>query len=619
MTSQLKKETPAQRKSKELPDQPGVYFFKDKSGKIIYVGKAKVLKNRVRSYFTGQPDRPKTAQLIERIWDLEIIITRTEVEALLTEANFIKEFTPKYNIDLRDDKTFPYIRITKESFPQVYVTRTVVKDGSVYYGPYTNVKYLRSALQVIKRIFTIRSCRYRLDAKTVESKKIDLCLDYHIKKCDGPCQALVDETNYDEMIKRVEDFLKGRTEKVEAHLENQMKKASSNLAFEDATRYRDRLLVVQNYVSNQRLKTSDFEDRDVIGLVRQDALATATMIRIRGGKLIGKEHFKFKNIDDDENGEIISRLIMSLYEQGMTIPGEIIVPVELADKEVIETWLSEIRGLKTKLKVPEIGEKKSLLELAERNAELSLKEWALQQTQKVDIVPKMIRMLQDDLQLPGPPRRIDGFDISHLGGTETVASMVCFIDGRAKPSEYRKFKVKTVEGIDDFASMREVVARRYKRVKEENLPTPDLILIDGGKGQLSAALTALHEVDMAHIPILGLAKRLEEVFIPGHSEALLIGKSSPSLILLRRLRDEAHRFAVTFQRKRRKTTTLTSVLDTIPGVGKNRVKSLMKAFGSVAKIKKAEIHQIADVGGISIKLAQNILDHLNGKNSEIKN
>lgn len=601
---------PYKTKLKDLPTNPGVYFFKNKAGSIIYIGKAKVLRNRVRSYFTGQPDRPKTAQLVERIWDLETLITRTEVEALLTEANLIRQHKPRFNIDMRDDRSFPYIRITHEDYPQVFVTRQIVKDGSSYYGPYTNVKGLRSALSVIKRIFTVRSCSYRLDDETVAAGKVPLCLDYHIKKCDGPCQGLIEKAHYRRMIEHVENFLRGKTDTVESYLEERMRTAAEEQLYEDAARYRDQLEAVRSYVSKQRLRTSDFSDRDVVGLARQDNLNIGVLIRIRSGKLIGKEHFRFKASSDEHVPDLLGRFIQRVYEDATFIPGELLVPGEVADQDILEEWMETTTGHRVHLVEPKIGEKKTLLDLAARNADLYLKDWALEQAQKVEIVPRMVRALQEDLNLSAPPRRIEGFDISHLGGTETVASMVCFVDGKAAKKEYRKYNIKTVEGIDDFASMREVIHRRYSRVKAEALPEPDLILIDGGKGQLNAAVEVLERLGMTHIPIVGLAKRLEQVFPPGQSEALSVPRTSPSVILLRRIRDEAHRFAITFQRKRRGKRMIKSSLDGIPGVGPAKKAALLKAFKSVKRIKAASVEDLCQVPGISRSLAEAIRKEL---------
>ena len=603
-------EAPYKEKLKHLPTQPGVYFYYDKNGKIIYIGKAKVLKNRVKSYFTGTPDSPKTARLVARIWDLQTLVTRTEVEALLTEANLIKQHRPRFNIDLRDDKTFPYIRITNEDYPQVFVARNIVKDGSIYYGPYTNVKGLRAALAVIKRIFTIRSCNYRMDDESVAAKKVQLCLDYHIGKCDGPCQGLISKAGYAEMIQRVEDFLKGRTDPVDDYLDARMRSAAERMEYELAARHRDQLESVRSYVSRQRLKTSDFEDRDVLGVARQDNLTCGILIRIRAGKLIGKEQFRFRGTEDEELPTILSRMITRVYEDASFIPREILVPDEIADVDMIHAWLKDVSGVKISFSIPRIGEKKTLLDLADRNAELVLKDWALEQAQRVEIVPKMVRSLQEDLNLNAPPRRIEGFDISHLGGTETVASLVCFIDGKPAKREYRKFQVKTVEGIDDFASMKEVIHRRYTRVKAEGLSEPDLILVDGGKGQLSAAVDALERIGMSHIPILGLAKRLEEVFLPGESQSLGIPKTSGSVILLRRIRDEAHRFAITFQRKRRGKAMVHSVLDDLEGIGPSRRVALLNYFRSLKNLKNASVEEIAHVPGISLTMATRIKEGL---------
>jgi len=606
----MSEQPPYKAKLKDLPTQPGVYFYFDRKGKIIYIGKAKVLRNRVKSYFTGAPDSPKTARLVARIWDLQTLVTRTEVEALLTEANLIKQHRPRFNIDLRDDKTFPYIRITKEDYPQVFVSRTIVKDGSTYYGPYTNVKGLRAALAVIKRIFTIRSCHYRMDDESVAAKKVQLCLDYHIGKCDGPCQGLISREQYAEMINRVEDFLKGRTDSVEAYLEEKMQRAAEAQEYEQAARHRDQLEAVRSYVSRQRLKTSDFEDRDVLGVARQENLTCGILIRIRNGKLIGKEQFRFRGTEDEDLPTILSRMITRVYEDASFIPREILVPDEIADVEMIQSWLKDVSGATIKFIVPQIGEKKTLLELADRNAELVLKDWALEQAQRVEIVPKLVRSLQEDLNLQAPPRRIEGYDISHLGGTETVASMVCFVDGKPAKREYRKYKIKTVDGIDDFASMKEVIHRRYTRVKAEGLPEADLIMIDGGKGQLSAAVEVLERLGLSHIPILGLAKRLEEVFLPGETSSLGIPKTSGSVILLRRIRDEAHRFAITFQRKRRGKAMVHSSLDDIKGIGQSRRVALIKYFRSLKNLRNASVEEIAHVPGISMTMARRIKEGL---------
>lgn len=603
-------EAPYLAKLKDLPTQPGVYFYFDKQGKIIYIGKAKVLRNRVKSYFTGTPDSAKTARLVARIWDLQTLVTRTEVEALLTEANLIKQHRPRFNIDLRDDKTFPYIRITNEEYPQVFVSRTIVKDGSIYYGPYTNVKGLRAALAVIKRIFTIRSCHYRMDDDSVAAKKIPLCLDYHIGKCDGPCQGLIDKSEYAKMIDRVEDFLKGRTDTVEAYLEEKMQAAAEEQEYERAARHRDQLEAVRSYVSRQRLKSTDFEDRDVLGVARQDNLTCGILIRIRAGKLIGKEQFRFRGTEDEDLPTILSRMVTRVYEDASFIPREILVPDQIADLDIIQAWLKDVSGVKINFIIPQKGEKKTLLELADRNAELVLKDWALEQAQRVEIVPKMVRSLQEDLNLKAPPRRIEGYDISHLGGTETVASMVCFNDGKPAKREYRKYNIKSVDGIDDFASMKEVIHRRYSRVKAEGLPEADLILIDGGKGQLSAAVEVLERLGLSHIPILGLAKRLEEVFLPGESQSLGIPKTSGSIILLRRIRDEAHRFAISFQRKRRGKAMVHSALDDIEGIGPTRRLELIKYFRSVKNIKNASVEEIAHVPGISLNMATRIKEGL---------
>ena len=596
-----------QHKVKQVPTRPGVYFFKNETGEIIYIGKAKHLRNRVRSYFQNSKHQSaKNISMIKRIADIEWIVVRTEVEALLTEANLIKKHQPHYNINLRDDKSFPYIRITKEPYPRVFITREIIRDGSKYFGPYTDVRHLRRSLKAVHRIFPVRSCDYFIDDKSIKDKKVSLCLDYHIKKCDGPCEGMVNEKDYNDMIKQVIEFLQGRTKETELYIKNQMQKASTQMRFEDAGIYRDQLHAIGKFKDQQRKVAADFEDRDVFALAKEEDYGVAVIVRIRNGRITSREKISLRNIDDSDE-VMMETIITRFYLETDFIPKEISLPNDPNNKDQLITWLKEKRGGAIKLQIPQKGERAKEVRLAFQNAKLLLGEWLINRKKRMELVPKMINQLQEDLHMKVPPRKIEAFDISHLGGTNTVASMVCFVDGKPRKSLYRKFKVKTVDGIDDFASMREIVQRRYKRVKKEGISLPDLILIDGGKGQLSMAVSALRELGLDYLPIIGLAKRLEEVFIPGSSDAQSIHKQSPGLILLRRIRDEAHRFAITFQKQQRTKTISKSIFHDIKGMGNKRVKKLLSTYKDIRTISKLKSSKLQKDLGINERLAKSVI------------
>ena len=594
-------------KVKQVPTKPGVYFFKNEGGEIIYIGKAKHLRNRVKSYFQNSKHQTaKNISMIKRIADIEWIVVGSEVEALLTEANLIKKHQPHYNINLRDDKSFPYIRITKEPYPRVFITREIIRDGSKYFGPYTDVRHLRRSLKAVHSIFPVRSCDYLINKKSIKDKKVSLCLDYHIKKCQGPCEGMVGEIDYNNMIKQVIQFLQGRTKETELYIKNQMDNASSIMRFEDAVIYRDQLHAIRKFKEQQRKVAADFEDRDVFSLAKDEDYGIAVIVRIRNGRITSREKISLRNID--ESDEVMMETILTrFYLESDFIPKEISLPATPKNKDQLTNWLKQKRGGAIKLQIPQKGERAKEVRLAFQNAKLLLGEWLINRKKRMELVPKMISQLQDDLHMKVPPRKIEAFDISHLGGTNTVASLVCFVDGKPRKSLYRKFKVKTVDGIDDFASMREIVSRRYKRVKKEGKSLPDLILIDGGKGQLSMAVSALRELGLDYLPIVGLAKRLEEVFIPGSSDAQSIHKQSPGLILLRRIRDEAHRFAITFQKQQRTKTISKSIFHDIKGVGDKRVKKLLliyKDLKTIAKLNPAKLQR--DIG-VSELIAKTII------------
>tara|TARA_B100001996_G_scaffold229884_1_gene177238 strand:+ start:1154 stop:2980 length:1827 start_codon:yes stop_codon:yes gene_type:complete len=588
------------------PIDPGVYFFKNNKNDIIYIGKAKNIRNRVRSYFQkNKYQTPKNISMIKRIVDIEWIVVRNEVEALLTEANLIKKHQPFYNVNLKDDKSFPFIRITNEPYPRVFITRDIIKDGSRYFGPYTDVIYLRRTLKAIRRVFPVRSCDFFIDDNVIKESKISLCLDYHIKKCEGPCEGLVSSQKYNEMINNIISFLHGKTKKSEDYISKQMKTASKDFRYEDAGMFRDQLHAIREFTDKQTKINADFENRDIIALSKQDDFGIVVIVRIRNGRIASREKLSLNNLDD--NGAVIRTVITQFYFDTDYIPSEICVQHKPESIDELAIWLKDKKGKKVKIFVPQKGEKAKQLRLAHQNAKLLLGEWILNKKKRKDLVPKMIKQLQDDLQLKVAPRKIECFDISHLGGTNTVASMVSFIDGKARKSNYRKYNIKSVTGIDDFASIREVVLRRYKRLKVEGEGYPDLVVVDGGKGQLSMALSALRELGLDYIPVIGLAKKLEEVFVPGQSNAQTIHRQSPGLILLRKIRDEAHRFAIEFQRSKRKKSVTNSVFLKVKGVGIKKTQFLLSEYKDMSVIANLEINRLADELSVSINTAQEII------------
>ncbi len=609
-------EIPVELKDKlaNLPGTPGVYQFKDANGKLLYVGKAKVLKNRVRQYFQTRPNSSSRLNImISKIRDLEIISTDSEIEALILELNLIKELKPKYNVNLKDDKSYPYIVITNEPFPQVFPTRKRRSDGSKYFGPYTDVKNMRSALKTIRDIFKIRSCRLNLTEESISAGKFKVCLDFHIHKCEGPCEAHVSKDDYSEMIDQVEKMLNGKTATLIKDMKSQMNFYSSELLFEKAARLRDRMDAVEVYNSKQKMVDEEMIDKDIFAFEREDNDGVGMILKIRDGKVIGRSHFYLNNVLEKSDAEITENFITSYYLKTDFVPEEIHLQFELEDEETIKTWLTGKRKAKVDIVVPKIGEKYKLVFLVKKNARLLLDELLLNRTKK-EFIPPSVDALKRDLRLGVLPRRIECYDISHIQGTDTVASQVTFFDGKPLKNAYRKYKIKTalneVGEPDDFMSMREVIYRRFSRMAEERLvtkkeedqneevskedavennkilPKPDLVIIDGGKGQLSSAVKVLEDLNMTDIQLIGLAKRLEEVYFPGQSDPHNIPKTSSGLKLLQRVRDEAHRFAVTYHRTLRSKRTFTSELLNIEGIGKKTAGKLLKEIGSVERIKE---------------------------------
>ena len=592
---------------KNIPTSPGVYRFTNENKEIIYIGKAKNLRSRVRAYFQkGKSQSPKNLTMVRHIRGLEWIVVRSEVEALLTEANLIKQHSPRYNVMMKDDKSFPFIRITHEPFPQVLLTRKVVKDGSSYFGPFTDVHRLRTTLKALHKVFPIRSCSFYLDKQVITEKKVKLCLDYHIRKCEGPCEGLVSREHYQNMIDRISQFMRGKTKEMTDYIMGQMRRSSAQMHYEEAAMYRDQLQAIRSFTKRQSQVAADFADRDVIALARKTDIGIAVVIRIRNGRIFSREKIPLKGLDN-QDADTMKSVITRFYMDSDLIPREISLPHSPTDEKELLTWLKRKLGGTVRFLFPQRGEKVKELRITAQNAKLLLGEWIISRKKRKEQVPKMLTQLQEDLSLETPPRRIEAFDISHLGGTNTVASMVSFIDTRPRKKEYRKFNVKTVSGIDDFAAMREVVFRRYKRAKEEQGSLPDLVLIDGGKGQLSMAVSAMRELGLDYIHIVGLAKKLEEVFMPGNPDAQTIHKQSPGLILLRRIRDEAHRFAITFQRQKRNKQMVHSMFREIPGIGKKRLEKLLQAFDGPAAITQLTPEVINGETGIPVKIAKEII------------
>lgn len=594
-------------KLKHLPTAPGVYQHKDAEGKVLYVGKAKNLRNRVRSYFqTGRPREGRIEALVRKIVDVEVIVTDTEAEALILENNLIKKLKPRYNVNLKDDKTYPYICIKNERFPRVFPTRKVRRDGSLYFGPYTDAKAMKRILKTVKDIFKLRSCSLHLNEAAIEAGKYQPCLDYHIQKCAAPCVGYESEAHYNSTIEQIKQLLNGKTDELVGLLKDEMVSLAAAKKFEEAAEYRDRIAALEKYAEKQKIVTDRDVDRDLFALAteREDDVAVGVLFKVREGKIIGRQHKVLRGIEGAEDADLMQRFVEDHYAAATFFPNEVYLAAPLAMPTAVEELLREARGRKVEVRVPQRGEKVDLMNMVEANARLLLGEWKLQKEKRdEDRIPRSVMSLQRDLRLKHPPRRIECFDISHLGGTGTVASCVVFQDGRPRKSDYRTYKIRTVEHgkPDDFQSMREVVERRYSRLLEENGPWPDLVIIDGGKGQLSSAVESLRRVDAyGKFPVVGLAKRLEEVFFPGQSQSTVIPRTSSSLRLVQRVRDEAHRFAVTAQRKQRRITDLRSELLDIPGVGAKTAKKLLTELGSAKAVREASEAEIAAVTGPAV-------------------
>ena len=594
---------------KNLPDNPGVYFFKDKKEKILYIGKAKNLKKRVSSYFNKSNSSSKNKVMISKAANIEVMIVESEVEALITEANLIKIHKPHYNVFMKDDKTFPYIIIYNEDFPRVEIIRKkkVFKDKNLYFGPYTDVYYLKSVLKTLHSVFPLKTCVDINSSRKVKNKTCfcGFCLS----------KKKVTKNNYKEMISKVISFLKGKNNDVKIYLNNIMLEASNNMLYEEAAKIRNQIFSLEEFIKKQKKLTQNFEDQDIFNISYKESYGVAFVMRIRNGLLVGKETFNLKINNIFDLPSEIDKFLIQYYHLTMDIPKEIIVPCNLQNKQSIKNWLLLRFNKKVSIVNPKIGSKKKLLQICIKNNDLKLKEILFNKIKRKDYVPKILSDLKESLNMSVIPKRIEAFDNSNINGKNPVAGLVCFVNGKPQKKEYRHFNIKTVKGIDDFESMREVVFRRYKRQLKEKNKLPDLILIDGGKGQLSAAKSSLDKLGLDYITVIGLAKKLEDVYLPGKSDPQNISKTSPSLYLLRNIRDEVHRFSINFHRKKRKSDLFSSKLDSVKGLGKKRIKMIWDNYDSLKMFVNDDLEQIKTKTSLPESLIKKIKKYLNEKNN----
>ena len=617
-TSQFSIDDARSTKLKHLPTSSGVYLMKDVKGAILYVGKAKCLRSRVKSYFTvNRYSQPKTTALMNRIMDVDFIATDSEVEALILEDNLVKKHKPRYNILLRDDKSFPFIKVTNEPFPKLTITRNRENDGARYFGPYTNVRAMRRTLDTVRKVFPTRTC----DSPRTWSSMDRPCLEFDIKRCTGPCKGHISEADYGDTINQVCEFLSGKKNSVMRSLTLKMKEASDGMEYEVAASIRDQINTISRDAVKQRVHGKGSAEQDVFGVVDEGETACISVLTIREGKMVDKNHFFVSSPKENSRTELLEAFLSRYYlafSDQQSMPEEIVIPMYSEEMEPLNVWLSESKGKRVVFTTPQRGHKVSLLGLAERNAKLQLDTRILRNTEMRDrrSIPPSVEALQECLRLQNPPRRIETFDVSNIQGALPVASMVCFVSGKPKKKDYRRYDIKGVVGPNDFAMMREVVGRRYRRIIDENGPLPDLVVIDGGKGQLSSAKRVLDELGLVDVPVVGLAKRLEEVFYPERPAPVMIPKTSPALKLLMQARDEAHRFAVTFHRNKRSRSMVRSVLDNIPGIGAKRRQNLLRTMGSVEKIRLSSVDELAQVEGIGKSAAQKIYNYLHPDGEE---
>ena len=594
----------------QVPDRPGVYLYKDAKGQVIYIGKAASLRARVRSYFQeSRAHDPKTDALVGQIRDLDVIVTGNELEALILESNLVKKHRPRYNIILRDDKHYPFLRLTTdEEFPRLVVARRVQKDGDRYFGPFYPATAMRQTLRLVRQLFPLRTCRIKIDGTLARP-----CLQYYIHRCNAPCTGWETREGYAKTVRQVERFLEGDDDDLARELTREMEAAAGELKFERAAGLRDQIQALNTVRERQKIISTEEVEQDIVGVVRRGAEACVQLFFVRVGRLMGRESFFFDRVAGWSDGEILSAFVRQFYARDVTPPVEILLSEELPEAELTTEWLVQRKKGRVDLLVPRRGTKRELVAMAEENAALALETHLLARGNRQQVV---LDDLERSLNLPGSPHRIEGFDISTIQGSETVASMVVWQDGEMRKDEYKRYKIRTVTGTDDFASMQEVLTRRYGKVLEGEGALPDLVLLDGGRGQLGAGIKALEAIGLDYLPIASLAKRAEEVYTPERLQPLVLDLGSPALQALQKIRDEAHRFAITYHKKLRQRRTISSVLDQIPGVGPSLRTSLLKTLGSAKGVKAASVADLASVPKVTPKLAQRIHEFFHPPDTE---
>ncbi len=599
-----------QEKIDHLPVEPGVYVYRNAQGKIIYVGKARSLRSRVRSYF--QESRPldlKTQHLVSEIADLEYIVTDSEVEALILESTLVKKNQPRYNVNLKDDKSFPYLKLTvNEPYPRIFITRRIKKDGALYFGPFLPASYARRTIKLANKYFKLRTCNLEISGQSPRP-----CLDYQMKRCLGPCVAgLCTKEQYDRAVEDVKLLLSGKTDDLIRELDHRMNEAAEDMRYEAAAVYRDWIAMVRDISERQKMALEGQDDCDLFGYHQEGSQLALEVFAMRGGRVVGRREFYWEDLISFDPGEFFSQALNQYYLQGTFTPKEIYIPADIDDAEILESWLSERKGNRVYIRSPRQGLKSEMLDLVMRNAQISFETRFRIMKSKGE---ELLKPLQDVLGINSLPRRIETFDISHVQGTDTVASMVLCLNGEMKRNGYRKFKIESVKGPDDFAAMREVVHRHYENVLEQDEGNlPDLVLIDGGKGQLSAAVSALNDLGLESQAVAAIAKKEEILFVKGReNQPIELPKDSPVLHLIQMMRNEAHRFAVAYHRKRRELRDFDSELMDIPGIGEVRKKVLLRAFGSLERVKRAAFDELAPYVGP--KAASQIIEHFSKENS----
>ncbi len=585
-----------------LPDHPGVYQFKDAKDQVIYIGKAASLRARVRSYFQESRARdPKTEALVQQIRDLDYIVTDNELEALILESNLIKKHRPRYNVVLRDDKHYPFLKLTtNEEFPRLVVARRVAKDGATYFGPFYPATAMRETLRLVRQLFPLRTCRIKIDG-TAERP----CIQYYIHRCNAPCTGWESKEGYWRAVEDVKRFLEGKDDDLAKELTQEMEAAAVELKFERAAVLRDQIQALHKVRERQKIISIGQEDQDIVGVVRQGSDACVQLFFVRKGRLLGRESFFFDRVSGWSEGEILGAFVRQFYAKNVTPPPGILLSAEIPDRELTLEWLKGRRQGNVELYAPRRGKRREFVAMAEENAAIALQTHLLSRDNRQQVV---LEELQRSLNLPGPPNRIEGFDISNIQGTEAVGSMVVWENGAMKKEDYKRFKIRTVPGADDYAMLEEVLRRRYGKALEEGGALPDLILLDGGRGQLNVGMKVLEDLGLDWIPIIALAKRAEEVYTPESLHPLALDLTSPALHSLQKIRDEAHRFAISYHKKLRSRRTLRSVLDQIPGIGPAIRTSLLKHLGSARRVRHASVGELASVPKVTPKLAQRIYD-----------